>query len=206
MRSDNNCKILHFVIKLLPIGAVLAALAISGKPLSAAATLLAVIIHEGGHLVAAALIGIKPNRFSLGPLGARLEVDTAELPYGKEIALAAAGPVSNLLGAAYALPMTALTSGALFESVCFFIAASVGLAILNLLPIKSFDGGRILSCALSLISDRFADGKLAGAVSFLFLFALWVTSVYLILRTGASLSLFTFSVTLFVRLTDSKAT
>lgn len=195
---------MRFVIKLLPVGTVLAALAISGKPLSAAATLLAVTVHEGGHLVAAALIGTKPNRFSLRTLGARLEVDTAELPYGKEMILAAAGPIANLLGAAYALPLAVIASNTLFEPVCFFIAASVGLAILNLLPIKSFDGGRILNCALSLISDRFADGKLAGAISFLSLFALWSTSVYLILRTGASLSLFTFSVTLFVRLTDSE--
>ena len=186
-----------------PAVTVFAALFVSGDPLFASCALVAAAMHEAGHILAAYALGIKLRRFSFSMLGARLITDSGTVSYMKEAALAAAGPAVNLLGAAYAYPLMQVCTGKAREFFEYLLISCCFLAMLNLLPIKSFDGGRILFCLLANISDRFADGRLADAFSFLSLFCLWSTSVYLLLRTGSSLSLFVFSASLFMRMTES---
>lgn len=156
-----------------------------------AVTALAALLHEAGHLLAARLLGIPLGRFRLGLRGARLEVKGRMLSYGEEWLLAAAGPLFSLLGAA---------GGALFWSSSaarIFSCASLLLGLLNLLPIRSFDGGRMLAAMLSAcLSPRAVCAILRGA-SFLCLSLLWMTAVYLLLRTGDGISLFCFSMSLF---------
>lgn len=184
-----------------PAVTVFAALFVSGDPLFAMSALSAAALHEVGHILAAEALGIRLKRFSFSMLGARLVTESGTVPYMKEAALAAAGPAANLLGAAYAYPISRVVEGKEKDFCVFFLVSCCFLALLNLLPIKSFDGGRILYCLLASLSDGFADGRLAEFFSFLSLFCLWSTSVYLLLRTGSSLSLFVFSVSLFLRMT-----
>lgn len=170
-------------------------LAISGAyyaliPLSAAA------LHELGHILAAKARGVKLKSFDIGIFGARLTMSDEIYSYTDEIMICAAGPLVNLVlaGAGIYLCRIYCFYNELFD---LFIASSLCLGIVNLLPIKSFDGGRILISALSVSLDADTADKILSFLSFLSLFVLWCISLYLLLRTSASLSLFVFSVSLF---------
>ena len=156
------------------------------------------IVHTHGSFsgrIAAKLCGIPLVDMKLGIFGATLTTDRALCSYGKEILLALAGPATNLLCLALCslLPIQC-------EAIELFCVASCGLAILNLLPIRELDGGRIVYCALASTFSPSLASRVVGALSFGIIFSLWTLSVYLILRLGASLSLFIFSCFLFCKI------
>ncbi len=158
--------------------------------------LLAVLLHEGGHWYATKLCHVPLKGFLFDSFEARLFLGET-ISYKREIVICAAGPFANLLSL-FILP---LASVSLFESsdVSFFVTVSVALAVLNLLPIGDLDGGRIFSCFVCLFFSPRIAHYLCDALSFITLFCLWSMSVYALLRTGGSLSLFFFSATLFFR-------
>ncbi len=156
--------------------------------------LLGVLLHECGHLLAARILHIPMKELRLDLFGARLSVKGQLVGYFEEWMLAAAGPLASLFFAALAVLFWDASS--FFQS---FSAISLILGLVNLLPIASFDGGRMLSVLLAL---RFGDRvcrNVQKITSFLFLFFLFSISVYLLLRAGGGLSLFCFSMSLFAR-------
>lgn len=159
------------------------------------AAIVAAALHECGHIIAAKLCGIPLVDMKLGIFGATLTTNRALCSYVKEILLALAGPATNLLCLALCslLPIQC-------EAIELFCVASCGLAILNLLPIRELDGGRIVYCALASTFSPVLASRVVGALSFGIIFSLWTLSVYLILRLGASLSLFIFSCFLFCKI------
>lgn len=162
------------------------------------ATALAAILHECGHLLAAKLMHVPLRAMRLDMLGARIEVREKLLSYGQEWLLAAAGPIFSLLGSAVAAP--------LWQTSYFaraFSAASLLLGLLNLLPVKTFDGGRMAEVFLCRTVGVLWTFRVMTAVTFVFLFLLWSLSVYFLLRAGGGLSLFCFSVSLFARFLES---
>ena len=101
-----------------------------------ASVVAALLVHEGGHALAAKALGGEGLRLVLGWPAVRVEV---KLPPGKEIeaAFLLAGALANL-GAAGAMANTT-SSG-------FHFAAGVQLAsaIVNLVPLGTSDGARLL--------------------------------------------------------------
>ena len=161
----------------------------------------AAALHELGHICAAKLTGIHLSSLSLDLLGARLTTERRLSSYKNEIILCAAGPTTNFLCSLAALSVGHfISNGQIKEFVNFFAASSAALGILNLLPIKSFDGGRILDCALTRFFGIYVASKIISVLSFLCCFSLWSLSVYLMMRSGSSLSLFVFSISLFSRI------
>ncbi len=156
-------------------------------------TISAILIHECGHLLATRLCHIKTNGFCVDTLGARLALSRATLSYPKELIICAAGPFANVLSI---LPLYTFRSNV---DISFFISVSLALALLNLLPVKGFDGGRIFYCLLSLVLPPSAAERLYSLSSFFCLFILWCGSVYMMIRTGADISLFVFSAGIFTR-------
>lgn len=159
-------------------------------------TLCAILIHEAGHLCVARLCGVCCRGFALTPFEARIHLAGA-ISYEKEILICLGGPLFNLGSAAFG---QWLAGGSLLTSpLTYFAGVSVALALLNLLPVASLDGGRILYCVLSRIGLHLFALPTVKILSFLSLFCLWSASVYTLLRHGGNLSLFLFSVTLFCR-------
>ncbi len=162
-------------------------------------TLLAAVLHELGHVVAACLLRIPLRELRLSSLGARLVLKGRMISYGEEWALCAAGPIFSLMGAAIAFLLR--------EKLPFmelFSVASLFLGVLNLLPVRSFDGGRMADAVLHrLLGQRWADG-IMNASSFLWLFLLWASAVYLLLRAGEGLSLLCFSMSLLCRFFEGR--
>lgn len=154
----------------------------------------AALLHELGHAAAAWGWSVPIRRLKLDLFGARMELGGLTA-YSAELAVAAGGPLASLLAAALAFPLGSAWTGA-----SLFAAVSLGLGLINLLPVRGLDGGRMLSCGLSLpLGERVADVTLRVTTG-LFLGGLWLLSVYCLLRLGETLTLFTFSLCLLLRL------
>ena len=196
---------IHPTAAALGVGAVAVCLwtALTGREYAGApeagdltAVALAALLHEFGHMVAAWGWSVPIRRLRLDLFGARMELGGLT-GYAAELAVAAGGPLVSLAAAALARPF-----GDVFEGVALFSGASLGLGLLNLLPVRGLDGGRMLSCALALTAgERVSEGVLR-LTTVLFLGGLWLVSVYALLRVGEALSLFTFSLCLLMRLLE----
>ena len=119
-----------------PGAVILLALLCYLAPLRAVgAFLLAMSVHELGHLGAITLCGGKLRGLCLGTRGAVIKVEGLTLKQELYCALAGPGAGLCLLAAGKFLPMTALMA------LCH--------SLYNLLPVYPLDGGRALYCALA---------------------------------------------------------
>ncbi len=175
-------------------------LLLSDKSGIAAMSLLAAALHEVGHLLAAKWmhIPIRAMRFDL--LGARIDIKGRILSYGEEWLLCMSGPLASLVFSLL---------GSLFWShgklAVVFSCASLLLGLLNLLPIQTFDGGRMLECALLSFTTPQKAGNIMRGCTFLFLWLLWAFSAYLMLKIADGISLFFFTLTLLARFFDGRS-
>ena len=165
----------------------------AGELLSVA---LAAIFHEMGHWIAAWGWSVPVRTLRLDLCGARMELGGLT-GYAAELAVAAGGPLVSLLAAALSWPV-----GTWWEGAQFFSLVSLGLGLLNLLPVRGLDGGRMLACALSLAVGERASEIILRLTTGLFLGGLWLLSVYALLRVGETLTLFTFTLCLLYRLLE----
>ena len=161
----------------------------------AAAVFAAALVHEAGHFSAAVCMKIPLRSLKLSLLGARLRVGRL-LSYSEEWLLCVSGPLASLGFALLLYPLREIAFSELLSQASFF------LGMLNLLPVRSFDGGRMLSAFLCRVANERAANRILGFCSFFCLFLLWSMSVYLLLRAGSGLSLLSFSVSLFLRFFD----
>lgn len=98
-----------------------------------------VLIHELFHLFAAIILGVGVKSIVILPFGMtlRLSGDVIRNPK-KEIIIAAAGPIANVLMLIFS--RFAVSS----ERVLLFQVVNWSLLLLNLFPVAPLDGGRIL--------------------------------------------------------------
>ena len=165
--------------------------------------LLAVILHELGHIVAARALGVRFRRLALKRTGLCLITSEAGFPsYDDELICALGGPVAGALSALVARGLDYLLP-CLAPFVQEFIPFSLALSLLNLLPLRGFDGARILTCFLSCHHRHLPSlsptdaARVVSLLSCLVLLLLWLLSIYLLLRTGSALSLYLFCLQLF---------
>ena len=154
-----------------------------------------VIIHEAGHVAMARLLGIRLYELRLGIFGAALSPQNLLYSYKDEIALCLGGPLFNFASAAFI--GVVFTNTELFE---LFVASSLALGALNMLPIIGFDGGRILYALICATASVRTAEIISKLISFIFIFVIWSFSVYLLLRTGASVGAYVFSISLFAKI------
>ena len=115
--------------------ALLALLSLMLPPEALLRTVLACLLHESAHLLMIALTGQKPALLRISAAGLRLEMQAPALcPTGSLALILCAGPAANLLAAGCFLLHGAPESA----------AANLSLALFNLLPFRSTDGGSLL--------------------------------------------------------------
>ena len=148
------------------------------KPLS---LLSAILIHEAAHLLTALIFTRELPRLSISGAGLRLSYSglgkTAE-----QITVSAAGPVASIL------------TGLVFYNKAVFSLYSLGLGMINLLPISVLDGGGILRAMtekLFMPQTAFAVCRTASIITTLLIFAL---NCVVQLKYGTNLSLAVISV------------
>lgn len=165
----------------------------------AAMSLLAAALHEIGHLVAARVMHIPIGAMRFDLLGARIDVKGRILSYGEEWLLCMSGPLSSLVFSLIGSFFWSHTKLAIA-----FSCASLLLGLLNLLPIQTFDGGRMLECALLSFTTPQKTGSILRGCTFLFLWLLWAFSAYLMIKIADGTSLFFFTLTLLARFFEGR--
>ena len=120
---------------------------------------LACILHEAGHVAAAAVFGGRVGRLRLSATGAEFTmVYDAPLSYGRESLVLLAGPATNLL-----------VGGMAAAGKCYLLAAmNFAVGGFNLLPVLPLDGGRLLFDLLAdLLDPDWAERFLTAAAGVL---------------------------------------
>ena len=158
--------------------------------------MIAVIIHELGHLISARVLKIPIKSFTLMPLGARME-SAREISYTEEMIFSFSGPALGFLAGAISLALSKAFGN---EPSLFSLALiSFALSIFNLIPIGSLDGGRVLKCALFLLFKPSKASLLIRLVSFVCLFCIWLFSAYTLLKISSGLSMLVFCSVFFIK-------
>lgn len=164
-------------------------------------SLAAALLHELGHLGAALLLGIRPAKITVGAIGARMGFSVPLLAYRHELLIAAAGPGVNLLcipPCLWGIRRLGNLEGA-GEYLLFFAAASFVLAAVNLLPLRTFDGGRILGALCALCFGDLAARQVLKISTFFCSILLWGCAVALWFSAWENLSLLVLSTALLLR-------
>ncbi len=114
----------------------------------------AVILHEFAHAKVAKKLGYELNEIKIMPYGAAL-CGSVDMSPKHEIAIAAAGPIFNLvLGTVFAAMWWLIPSSYAFTGT--FCVCNLYIGIFNLLPVYPLDGGRI---AFALLSSKLKRRK-----------------------------------------------
>ena len=173
----------------------------------------AALLHEMGHLLMARFLKINVKEIRFGVSGVRIVTGDRLTSYKNEILLSLAGPAVNLVGFAsvavyFCLKGEGMHSLFLFAEdfllsgnaemgiQAFFALASLLQALTNLLPVKSFDGGRILYCATASFASENTAERILEICSAFSAFLLWTVALYLMLRINAGVGIFAYSVCL----------
>ncbi len=153
-------------------------------------TAVAISVHELGHILTSHLLSCGLTQLKTEAGGLRLFGRLSYSSYKEEALIALGGPLFNLI--------TAILSYILVGNG-YFVQVSLSLALLNLLPIKSFDGNKILSAVLYQIFPWEIGESINSALSFIALFCIWCASVYVLIRSGRNVIPFLFSVLIFIK-------
>lgn len=159
--------------------------------------LLAVTVHELGHVAVAALVGVPLLSISVRPIGLSLHFDFSGVSFLTEAAVHAGGSFAGLIAAALAVFLP-------WRAALTFSGVSAVFAILNLLPTRSFDGGALLSSVLSCFLLPDAVWRISRAVSCSVIVCLWIAALWLELRVGANMALLGFVCALLIHEIDAK--
>ena len=167
--------------------------------------LLAVLLHEGGHLLCALLLGWRRPSIHLGPAGVALRYEGIHPPW-QEVLVCLSGPMANFVTVVLCcwLLYSANAEGRvlLCRTLLFYCA---GLGVVNLLPIHGMDGGGILEgiCEQLFLPDR--AYRICRAGSILSVLLLWGVNLYIQMKIGFNLSLFAVSLYLTVTVLPGRA-
>ena len=144
-------------------------------------TLIAVVTHEIGHIIALFVLG-QGGGIPLPRMpGFSIKV-RATLSYKDDIAVAAAGPLANLIAAVILLPIRQ-ASGPL-------ILINLLTAISNLLPVRGYDGYRILTSVIAISGAERFLGRLPDVLSFATAMSAVLLSLYFIYAFDAGYWIF----------------
>ncbi len=153
-------------------------------------------IHEGGHLFFAKVCGVKMRKFQMKLFRLRLSYDFDGVSYMKELIISLGGIAFNLIFLVLPLIFRLRMS----EAIGFYILCNASLALMNIYPVSSLDGGRVLRCLLLLIFQEERAIKIYNFISAFAVGALWIFSIYLQLVFNSNVSLFFISVFLLVQI------
>ncbi len=145
---------------------------------------LAVLLHEIGHITAARLCGVPLVSLGWKGVGLSMQFDFSHVGYLKEALIHSGGAVFGVASAVVAV--------LLGERYYTFAGISLILAAVNLYPLPVTDGGAIIRTVLSAFFLPDTAEKVTKAVFTLSLLALWSAVLWCELRVVPNLGLLLF--------------
>lgn len=153
----------------------------------------AIASHELGHICTILILGERITDMSVSPFGLSIKRSGRLCSYKLELIIYLSGPISNIL--------FALIFSEIKNSVCeAFVEQNLIFGILNLLPIKTLDGGSALRAALLIIPPEKVAATAVDLLSAATVCIIWICSIWCLLYIGGGLSPFLFSCWLFFSL------
>lgn len=152
-------------------------------PPYAFAVVVSTLLHELGHACAAAMLGKKIRKITVMPVGINIRMTPAS-SYIQEIVIALAGPLQNL-----ALIACAPLFSGCEKELCLF--SSLAFAV-NVAPMATLDGGRILCALVSRFTGAETGEKVVRISTCACLFLMWILSVYIFFYTAENAALLIF--------------
>lgn len=132
------------IIITAPFAFLIALLLIFDKTGMMSVSVIAVTLHELGHLMALYALNLPPKSITLSIIGVNIkQTYLFEKPIFETV-VAAAGPILNLLTSFFLVPFI---DKAFSAALC---AAGIVIGAFNLLPLSGLDGGDILNSLLSI--------------------------------------------------------
>lgn len=157
-------------------------------PLAAAITL-----HEIGHLAAIRMLGGRIRGFTPAPFGLCINVDDSTLSLFGEAIVSAAGCIVNFI--------SVLVAALLYKffkiDIIDFGIVSAALALLNLIPAKPLDGGRLLETFTAALFGPNVSYAVSAAAAYIFSFFVFLFASYSLLTSQNGMYPLLFSVYLF---------
>lgn len=173
-------KLLFFLERALPLLFWILISFAFDLPYVAILTAIAAMTHELGHIFV--ILRLKKSSAHLRGTVSGPRITMKTLGYRDELTVAAGGPLANLLIAA--LSCIILPFGTTPSYVLEFITVNLLTAISNLLPVRGFDGYRILYCLASKSRRALFFQDLLYCLSFLLSILITLLALYLILKLG----------------------
>ncbi len=155
---------------------------------------LAALCHEFGHLLTMMLFRVPVREIEITLFGAEIRITSSISSVFARIFIYFAGAAANIITGISTILIWCDSYYALF-----FCACSLTLAAVNLIPIRTLDGGCILEAVVYSLFPRYAS-VILDIISCISLVFLWLTAVYLMLCFGSNISLMLFCMYMFVSL------
>lgn len=146
--------------------------------------LLAGIMHECGHLIMVLITGYAPKRIAFEMTGIRMDQPQDGLSVGKETAVLLAGSLLNFTMAAVSFPIG-------WEA---FGSVHLVLGILNLLPLKGLDGGKLLVLFFSRFTDLYRAENIVFIIQIVMNILLSTYCIYMFWHQHGNITLLIFCV------------
>lgn len=141
-------------------------------------TYVVMLIHELSHLIAALVIGLKPDYLSIHPFGICLKLKNKIVrSFADEIILYLSGPFSNIL---MAILIKFFTKSSYHTD--FLYLSNILLFITNMLPIKPLDGGMLAERFFTYKFGEKVSGKIMIFLSFIICAILFILGYFLVLK------------------------
>lgn len=156
------------------------------------------LVHETGHLAAILLLRQRPKQVSFGLFGMTIirDNDISE-NYRHQIITSLAGPAVNAV-----MFLVFYTYCTVSGNTAYLDCAGINavMALFNLMPVFSLDGGRALEAVLNLRYDSVKSERILKAVSFVFLLILDSLGILILIKSGYNFTLLIIAVYLTVML------
>lgn len=144
---------------------------------------LACLVHEAGHLLAAHLCGMRIEAVRFGALGIQMVGDSGSVSHFRRAAVSLAGPLTNLLFFVLLLPVP--------QEFC---AVQLLLFLFHILPAVPLDGGMALYSLLCSVCPEKRAATWVTVISALLALGLGTLGFSILLRTRYNFSLLFLSV------------
>ena len=145
------------------------------------------VLHEIGHGTAALLLGKRIEKITLMPVGINMKLSAAS-SYAEEMLIAFAGPLENIFIILCSRYFPCAENIRLFSEITLAV---------NMLPMATLDGGRIISSAASFIFGEGVGEKVVKFTTAVSLFFIWMLAVYIFFYTAENATLLIFCSYLF---------